>query len=128
MIRCVCTNCDGDVEEHSHPKFESIMLPTNHAIFSQALTEVSDRIEFPTMAARIPGSIDLCNNTSNSEETWLHRGCNPDVIFNVTPNDGWGSAPLMWDIPVGSCIVARKEKRRFSLSMQRHSLISVRGT
>lgn len=111
MIPYVRFNCKGDVTDNGRPEVELVMLPTDHAIFSQAPTQVSDRIEFPAVAARVPGNIDLCGNTSNSKATYLYRGCDPDLICGFNVGYGWGSAPLTWDVPVGSCIVARKDKK-----------------
>jgi hypothetical protein len=87
------------------------MLPTNHAVFGQAPTQISDRIKLPVVAARIPGSINLCGNTSNSKVTYFYRACDPNLVCGVNADYGWGSAPQTWDIPVGSCIVAQKDKK-----------------
>jgi hypothetical protein len=87
------------------------MIPNNHAMFGQASTQISNRIEIPVLAARIPGSMDLCSNRSNPKVTYLYRGCDPDLICKINADYGWVSAPLTSDNPVGSCILARKDKK-----------------
>lgn len=122
MVNCVRVNCNGDVNFSNRPKYEPIMLPVQHAIFNQEPTPISSRIGFPITVARIPGSVDFWERkigqadvfhpNVNQAVTFLHVGIDPmDDGKDFPLSAAWGFAPWTWDTPVGSCIIARKDKK-----------------
>jgi len=118
MVSCVRVNCNGDVKEKGRPKFERIEIPAIHAIFKQAPTQISEHIELPVAAARIPGSVDfwvngITGSTMNQAIKFMYQGCNRDIDDKdfMTGGYGWGFAPRSWDVPTGSCIVVRMDKK-----------------
>lgn len=118
MIECVRVNCGGDVEQNGRPKFKKILLPSDHAIFQQSPTEISAQVGLPIVAARIPGNVDKwveskCGYICNEPITFLHIGCDPRIEGGsaLDGGPGWGTAPLSWGMEVGSCIVARKDRK-----------------
>ncbi len=117
QISCVRVNCNGEVRD-GRPKFEEMYLPAHHAIFKQTASQISERIELPVAAARIPGSIEKHMGKEhfpnvNSAITYLYSCCDPDTREKewAPGNLTWAWAPFTWDSPVGSCIVARRDKK-----------------
>ncbi|KAJ8112427.1 hypothetical protein OPT61_g5208 [Boeremia exigua] len=119
MIDCVRINCAGDVDA-GRPKFEPIKLPANHAVFLRAPFPISSGIELPLTVARIPGNIAMVSPRgesrpyANTAVGFMHTCCDPNKtgggdFFEGEASFGW--VPLTWDSPVGSCIMARLDKK-----------------
>jgi hypothetical protein len=114
-------NCLGDEKTDGRPKCEPASIPAYHWVFDEDVAPISERLGFPIMALRIPGSFEHWEKRPaingimaycNPSATFLHLGCDPKVKDGMLEGRSpWGWAPWKWQNVVGSIIVARKDKK-----------------
>ena len=88
-------NCLGDEKVDGRQKFEPVEIPAYDWIFEEEVIPIPERLEFPIVAQRIPGSVDhwegcpnidgessLCNDAATS----LHLGCDPEIKKSTIAN------------------------------------------
>jgi hypothetical protein len=124
-VTAVRINCDGDVTVDNRPRYEACEISSSHPIFEQAATDISKRVDLPTLVRRIPGNVDTWakrNDAPTSMVPWvntagtlLNIGCQPDRE-NDFPGYSWGFAPMIWQNSVGAVLVARQDKKDLSLA------------
>lgn len=82
--------------------YQEIQIPSDHPVFDEALLPVPARLGVPLVIYRMgtqsPNRADL--------------DCRVATYLNVTYEDG--IAPPAWQSHIGTCLVARKDKKRFS--------------
>ncbi|KAF1830653.1 hypothetical protein BDW02DRAFT_92701 [Decorospora gaudefroyi] len=114
-------NCIGDEKVDGRPKCEAAMIPGYHRIFEVEAAPISERLGFPVMVCRIPGSVNHWKQRSsvegmcayvNQPATMLHLGCEPTNTEGMMKSQyAWGWAPWKWQNDVGSVIIVRKDKK-----------------
>jgi hypothetical protein len=117
-VNCVRVNCDGDVKIGGRPRFETVILSEKHAIFKQAPTSTSARVEMPVAMARIPGSVKIwtVKGKGKGNEDRVAGPHKKEVVTAMWV--AWGLEGTLgretartWSAPVGSVIIARKDQK-----------------
>jgi hypothetical protein len=83
--------------------YSEIQIPGDHPIFDEAILPVPARIGVPLVIYRM--------GTQSPDRADLD--CRVATYLNVTYEDG--IAPPAWQSHVGTCLVARKDKKPFSM-------------
>lgn len=95
-VRLACTKDSGNGD------FWNVDIPTNDAVFDGPLLEAPAIMGIPLVIRRL--------GTQSNNRTYLD--CRIATLLNVKYSDGL--APLEWQSHVGSCIIARKDKKPLS--------------
>ncbi|KAK7534904.1 uncharacterized protein J3D65DRAFT_428085 [Phyllosticta citribraziliensis] len=108
-------NCEGDVEKYGRPKFEAVRVLVTDRVFTGELrrdrwtSEIADRIGIPISTRKYKAKVDWRQRfeRTNQEATFLHINCNEKPGEKA----GWGWCPVEWQMPCGSVLVVRQDKK-----------------
>ena len=107
-VKGVIISCSGDIRVLGLDKFIPVDVPVSHPVFSADKWTASSMIGVPVRVLKLPPhpawkDSHETNIYENQEVTRLFRDMDPEL-------DGFGFAPMEWDLGVGSALVVRHDR------------------
>lgn len=106
-VQGVIISCSGDIEVLGADKFIPVEVSIFDPVFGAEKSTSSEMVGVPIRVRKLPPHPDwkdsrVTNIYGNQQVTRLFRCMEPE-------NDGFGLAPMHWDLGLGSVLVARED-------------------